>query len=247
MHSPISSSGTSSQRKRIHPAGEKGRLRVSGSIPPGAKPSSYTPVDGQRRSLNLGEYYDPKTKRGSQERSGHPAGGAGTFTTPKRRKVKDLKNGRASGADPVELRGSRVSRENLLQIERKRIPTIAKFIEEYIEGHAKIKKRSWRTDEKGIEERYPPRLITAQDLTSSAGSTPSSMRDGWKRGAPVQANRLLAYVRKMFSYAVARDVEFENSRGALCRPMKSAFQFHWPTDNAPCCSRFPAHPFSGKD
>jgi len=184
---------------------EKGGFGVR-VYPTGRKTFFYLyRVDGQRRLLNLGEYYDPKRK-GEVKGYRLTLQEARDFYDSERVKVKDLKNGRATGPDPVELRKQQSVRRKIAQFESKRIPTVAKFIEEYIEGHAKIKKRSWRTDEKALKKDILP-VWGPLKITDIKRRDIRPILDAMvKRGAPVQANRLLAYVRKMFSYAVSRDV-----------------------------------------
>ena len=134
---------------------EKGGFGVR-VYPTGRKTFFYLyRVDGQRRLLNLGEYYDPKRK-GEAKRDRLTLQEARDLYDSERVKVKDLKNGRATGPDPVELRRKQSEQRKIAQVERMRTPTIAKFIEEYIEGHAKVKKRSWRTDEKVLKKDILP-------------------------------------------------------------------------------------------
>ncbi|HTY20968.1 MAG TPA: tyrosine-type recombinase/integrase [Geobacteraceae bacterium] len=144
-------------------------------------------IDGKRRFLNLG-HYDPNAASGER---GTLAFFRKEYTAAKK-KVLD-------GVDPL---GEQVVRE----LERKRTPTVAKFIEEYIDGHAKVKKRSWRTDEKVLKKDILP-VWGPLKITDIKRRDIRPILDAMvKRGAPVQANRLLAYVRKMFSYAVSQDV-----------------------------------------
>jgi integrase len=184
---------------------EKGGFGVR-VYPTGRKTFIYIyRVDGQRRLLNLGEYYDPKRK-GEAKGDRVTLQEARNIYDSERARVKDLKNGRANGADPVELRKQQSIQRRLAQVERKRIPTIADFIDEYITGHAKVKKRSWRIDEKVLKKDILP-VWGPLKITDIKRRDIRPILDAMvKRGAPVQANRLLAYVRKMFSYAVARDV-----------------------------------------
>jgi integrase len=157
-------------------------------LPSGIKTFFYIyRFNGKRRFLNLG-HYDPNAASGER---GTLAFFRKEYTAAKK-KVQD-------GVDPL---GEQAVRE----LERKRTPTVAKFIEEYIEGHAKVKKRSWRTDEKVLNKDILP-VWGPLKITDIKRRDIRPILDAMmKRGAPVQANRLLAYVRKMFSYAVSRDV-----------------------------------------
>jgi integrase len=75
----------------------------------------------------------------------------------------------------------------------------------YLERHAKPKKRSWREDRRILARDVLPRWRTwpARDVT------PRDVRRMLDaivdRGAPIQANRTLAVVRRVFSWAAAPD------------------------------------------
>ena len=157
-------------------------------LPSGIKTFFYIyRFNGKRRFLNLG-HYDPNAASGER---GTLAFFRKEYTAAKK-KVQD-------GVDPL-------GEQALRELERKRTPTVAKFIEEYIDGHAKVKKRSWRTDEKVLKKDILP-IWGPLKITDIKRRDIRPILDAMvKRGAPVQANRLLAYVRKMFSYAVSQDV-----------------------------------------
>jgi integrase len=102
-----------------------------------------------------------------------------------------------AGTDPGAVESER-------RLERKRTPTVAEFIEEYVEKHAKVKKRSWRNDKEALEKDILP-AWGSMKITDIKRRDLLPILDGIvDRGSPIQANRLLAYVRKMFSYAVER-------------------------------------------
>ena len=96
------------------------------------------------------------------------------------------------------------------QIERKRAErnaeTVADLIEEYLEKWARPRKRSADEDERKLKKEVLPlwgkrkaREITRRDVIT--------LLDGIvDRGAPIRANRTLAVIRKMFNFALSRDI-----------------------------------------
>ena len=84
--------------------------------------------------------------------------------------------------------------------------TVAELIDEFLEKWARPRKRSAAEDERKLKKEVLPiwgkrkaRDITRRDVIK--------MLDGIvERGAPIQANRTLAVVRKMFNFALARDI-----------------------------------------
>lgn len=185
---------------------EKGGFGVR-VYPTGRKTFFYMyRVDGDRRFLNLGEYYEP-SRKGEAKGARLTLQEARDLYDSERAKVKDLKNGRAAGPDPVELRRQKSEQRKLARVERKRTPTVAKFIEEeYLEKYAKKKKRSWRTDEKILQKDILPLWGPLKITDIKRRDIHPILDDMINRGAPIQANRLLACVRKVFSYAVTRDI-----------------------------------------
>src|SRR4029079_7124655 len=75
----------------------------------------------------------------------------------------------------------------------------------YLDRHGRPQKRSWREDQRILEHDVLPqwagrraRSITARDVRR--------LLDGIvDRGAPIQANRTLAVVRRVFNWAAAPD------------------------------------------
>jgi len=90
--------------------------------------------------------------------------------------------------------------------EERKAPTVAALADEYIEKWAKPRKRSWREDERILKKDVLPewgrrkaREITRRDAIR--------LLDGIvDRGAGIMANRTLATIRKMFNFAVSRDI-----------------------------------------
>ena len=84
--------------------------------------------------------------------------------------------------------------------------TVAELIDEYLEKHARPKKRSAAEDERCLMKDVHPRWgnrkakhITRRDVIVLLDRIVD-------RGSPIMANRLLAVVRRMFAFAVDRDI-----------------------------------------
>ncbi len=95
--------------------------------------------------------------------------------------------------------------------------TIAELAAEYLEKHAKRKKRSWREDRR-ILDTY---VLPAWKHRAIADVTRRDVRqllDGIAERAPVMANRLLACVRKMFSFAIDQELVEHNPAARMPRP-----------------------------
>ena len=96
------------------------------------------------------------------------------------------------------------------EIERRRAEraaeTVSDLIEEYLEKWAKPRKRSAAEDERQLRKDVLPvwgkrkaKEITRRDVIT--------LLDGIaERGSPIQANRTLAVIRKMFNFAISRDI-----------------------------------------
>jgi integrase len=96
------------------------------------------------------------------------------------------------------------------QIEHKRAEgsatTVSDLIDEYLDKWAKPRKRSAGEDERILRKEAEPAWgrRKAKDITRRDVIT---LLDGIvDRGAPIQANRTLAVIRKMFNFAISRDI-----------------------------------------
>lgn len=168
----------SGEKKYIRGEGNGFTIRV---MPSGVKTWLYIySIDGKRRELNLGGYPDVtlETARGRFETA--------------RKKVKN-------GIDPI-------SEMELAQDERRKAPTVSDLVNEYIEKHAIKNKKSWAEDKRCLEKEVIPlwgkrkaRDITKRDVVLLLEGIVS-------RGSPVMANNTLEKVRKMFNFAVERDI-----------------------------------------
>jgi len=107
-----------------------------------------------------------------------------------------------SGTDPNEQ--TRVQ-NRIKEIEAQRL-TVKELVKEYIERHAMTFKRSWEADErllnKEIVQVWGKRKasdITKRDITLLLESIVD-------RGTPAMSNQVLKITRKMFNFAVERDI-----------------------------------------
>lgn len=104
--------------------------------------------------------------------------------------------------------------------ESQRSPSIRKLVDEYIEKYAKPRKRSWKEDErilnKDVVSRWGKRKardITRRDIILLLDEIVD-------RGASIQANRTLAAIRKMYSFAMGRGVLDASPCVAIPNPSK---------------------------
>jgi integrase len=97
--------------------------------------------------------------------------------------------------------------------------TFAEFAVEYLEKHAKVRKRSWREDQRMLERDLLPawRHIKVKDI--SRRDVRELLERVVERGSPMQANRLFALIRKMFNFGIQRDVIEHSPCTALSQPM----------------------------
>ena len=84
--------------------------------------------------------------------------------------------------------------------------TVADLAHEYVERHAKEKKRSWREDQRVLNKDilpawadYKAKDITRRDVIRLLDTV-------MDRGAPVMANRTLALISKMFAVGIRRGI-----------------------------------------
>ena len=126
-----------------------------------------------------------------------------------RRDAKKVLRDVAQGRDPQAERRAQRTAE-----------TFRELSTEYLEKHAKPKKRSWREDERALNKDLLP-------LWGSRTATQISRRDVIllldrivERGAPVQANRTLALVSKIFNFGIGRGIVEANPAHRVERPAK---------------------------
>jgi integrase len=89
-------------------------------------------------------------------------------------------------------------------------PTVKELTGYYIEKWAKVRKKSWREDQRILNYNILPAIGNLKAHLVSRKMVLEILDSIVKRGAPVQANRVLSVVRKMYNFACTREV-VENS------------------------------------
>lgn len=97
--------------------------------------------------------------------------------------------------------------------------TFAQVVEAYVELHAKPRKRSWRKDVY-MFQRYIPADWNGRKAKDIARQDVLMLLDRLRLKTPVQANRVLALLRKAFNFAVAREFVVVNPCQAIERPTR---------------------------
>jgi len=83
--------------------------------------------------------------------------------------------------------------------------TFGELATEYVEQHAKVHKKSWRQDERMIQQVPLPRWGSLKLVDIRRADARELVEGMAKGGAPIYANRMLALVRKMFNFAIDRE------------------------------------------
>ena len=84
--------------------------------------------------------------------------------------------------------------------------TVADLIEVYLEKHARPNKRSSDADERILRKEVLPRWGSRKAKTITRRDVNRLLDEIVDRGSPVMANRTLAVVRRMFNFAIERDI-----------------------------------------
>ncbi|MCK9393972.1 MAG: tyrosine-type recombinase/integrase [Methylobacter sp.] len=128
--------------------------------------------------------------------------------THARDKAKELMHESAMGNDPATDK----------QVNRG-APTFGEMSVQYIELYAMTNKRSWKEDQRILDHDLLPKWknvkaheIKRRDIIS--------LLDVIVQRAPIQANRTLALLRKMFNWAISRDLVEANPCTAVKMPAK---------------------------
>ncbi len=137
------------------------------------------PLDGKRRWHKLGEYPHTNLSEARDE-------------FQKVRKLLDR------GEDPVEVKRQQ-------KAARIHAPTVEDLIKEYLNGWAKKRKRTWKEDDRILNKDVKPAWskLRVKDIRRRDVILLVEKIAG---RAPIQANRTLAVVRKMFNWAVSHDI-----------------------------------------
>ena len=165
-------------KKFIRSEGNGFTIRV---MPSGVKTWLYVfTCDGKRREMNLGSYPEVtlETARSGFEEA--------------RKKVKN-------GIDPL------AEKEQEAETHRA-APTVKELCEEYIERHAKRFKKSWEEDLRILSRDVIPAWGTRKAAAVVKRDVLSLLEGIINRGSPAMANNCFQVIRKMFNFAVERDI-----------------------------------------
>jgi integrase len=84
--------------------------------------------------------------------------------------------------------------------------TVSELAASYLDKYAKPRKRSWRDDERLIRKELLPLWGTRKAKDIKRRDVIALLDRIAARGAPIQANRVLALIRKMYNWAISRDL-----------------------------------------
>jgi integrase len=123
-----------------------------------------------------------------------------------RTRAKELLAQVTQGDDPAATR--RAARE---------AATFEELAQEYIERHAKPKKRSWHEDARIIST-YVPQSWRRQPANTITRRQVRDLLDGLAEKTPIMANRVLACLRKVFNWGLGRELIDANPCAGIERP-----------------------------
>jgi integrase len=123
-----------------------------------------------------------------------------------RERARDALHEASKGADPA------AEKKQARQAE-----TIADLATQYIDQHAKRKKRSWREDDR-ILRNYVLPAWKHKAIADVKRKDVRALVEGIADRAPVMANRVLACTRKMLSFAVGRELIEANPAARFTKP-----------------------------
>lgn len=105
----------------------------------------------------------------------------------------------ASGKNPAQ-------ESSRIKLEKKMSGTVNDLITEYLEKWAKPRKRSWKEDERILNKDIAPIWGKRKAKDIKRREIILLLDAICKRGAPITANRTLAVIRRMFNFAIERDI-----------------------------------------
>ena len=100
---------------------------------------------------------------------------------------------------------------------RRESETVVDLAREYLEKHAKVKKRSWRHDERTLRNDVLPAIgrLKAKDVKRR---DIIRLLEQVRERSPIMANRTLEIVRKMFNWGISQDIVEANPCLGIPRP-----------------------------
>lgn len=85
-------------------------------------------------------------------------------------------------------------------------PTVAALAIQYLDLYAKVHKKSWQSDARLLAKEVLPQWGTRKAYDIHRRDVIALLDHLVERGAPIQANRVLALIRKLFNWAISRDL-----------------------------------------
>jgi len=160
-------------------------------LPSGVKTWFYIyRFDGKRRFMNLGHY---------------PAISLADARTLHRQALSQVER----GLDPLAIAETK-------RVERKRTPILSDFVNEYIHLYAQPKLKSWKKIQQALDREIIP-VLGKMKITDIKRRDVSVILNEIGLRAPVMANRIQAYVRHLFAWAVDQGVIEHNPVAGMKR------------------------------
>lgn len=147
--------------------------------------------DGKRRFMNLGHY---------------PAISLSEARAMHRQALSQVER----GLDPLAIDEDK-------RTERRRTPILSDFISEYIRLYAQPNLRSWQKIQQALNREIVP-ILGRMKITEVKRRDISAILNEVGLRAPVMANRLQAYVRHLFAWAVDQGMLEHNPVAGMKRP-----------------------------
>lgn len=163
--------------------------------------------EGHPRRLTLGRY-----RSANDVKAGRVADGVTFLTLSQARRAAETARERiVEGFDPgVEKIAHRAT--------ERAAETVAELIDDYLRLYANPRKRSAAEDQRQLVKDVLPRWGRRKASSIMRKDVQTLLDAVAARGAPIGANRLLAVVRRMFNFALAREVVLANPCAGIERP-----------------------------
>lgn len=126
-----------------------------------------------------------------------------------REKAKDIIGRIARGEDPQAQKNA-----------DRKAETFGEFAAEYLERHAKLKKRGWREDERIIRVNLTPAWKRRKAKSIGRREVSELLDQIVGRGSPIMANRVKALISKIYNFGVSRDIVEYNPCYGVPMPAK---------------------------
>lgn len=153
-------------------------------------------VDGKRRFMVLGDHPYPKTTLKL----------ARDLYQAELARVKALRRGSSDGIDPVFEKKRRKELRIAENDASDQAFTVKELCQEYVEKHAKRFKRSWSEDERILNKEVIPLWGNRKAADIVKRDIVLLLEKIIERGSPGMSNNTFQVVRKMFNFAVERDI-----------------------------------------